>query len=50
MELPWDRRGHTKTSLKERCAAVCTWMEKVSVASIQRPVSARAVDAVLGSM
>jgi mRNA-degrading endonuclease toxin of MazEF toxin-antitoxin module len=35
VELPWDRRGHPKTKLKERCAVVCTWMEKVSVASIQ---------------
>jgi len=33
--LPWDRRGHPRTGLKERCAAVCTWMEKVSAASIQ---------------
>lgn len=36
VELPWDRRGHPRTGLKERCAAVCTWMEKVSVASIQQ--------------
>jgi mRNA-degrading endonuclease toxin of MazEF toxin-antitoxin module len=35
VELPWDRRGHPKTKLKERCAAVCSWMIKVSVASIQ---------------
>jgi hypothetical protein len=35
VELPWDRRGHPRTKLKERCAAVCTWMEKVSVARIQ---------------
>ena len=35
VELPWDRRAHPRTGLKERCAAVCTWMEKVSVASIQ---------------
>jgi mRNA-degrading endonuclease toxin of MazEF toxin-antitoxin module len=35
VELPWDRRGHPRTGLKERCAAVCTWMEKVSVTSIQ---------------
>jgi mRNA-degrading endonuclease toxin of MazEF toxin-antitoxin module len=33
--LPWDRRGHPRTGLKQRCAAVCSWMEKVSVASIQ---------------
>lgn len=35
VELPWDRRGHPKTRLKERCAAVCSWMEKVRVDSIQ---------------
>lgn len=35
VELPWDRRGHPRTGLRERCAAVCTWMEKVSVAGIQ---------------
>jgi mRNA-degrading endonuclease toxin of MazEF toxin-antitoxin module len=35
VELPWDRRGHPRTGLRERCAAVCTWMEKVSVAAIQ---------------
>lgn len=33
VELPWHRDGHPRTGLKERCAAVCTWMEKVSVAS-----------------
>ena len=35
VELPWERRGHPRTKLKERCAAVCTWMEKVPVASVQ---------------
>lgn len=35
VQLPWDRRGHPRTGLKERSAAVCTWMEKVSVAQIQ---------------
>jgi mRNA-degrading endonuclease toxin of MazEF toxin-antitoxin module len=35
VELPWDRRGHPRTGLRERCAAVCIWMEKISVASIQ---------------
>jgi hypothetical protein len=35
VELPWDRRGHPKTKLKERCVAVCSWMEKVRVANIQ---------------
>ena len=36
VELPWDRQGHARTKLKERCAAVCTWMERVPVASIQQ--------------
>src|SRR2546430_9467456 len=35
VELPWERQGHPRTRLKERCAAVCTWMEKVKVASIK---------------
>jgi mRNA-degrading endonuclease toxin of MazEF toxin-antitoxin module len=35
VELPWDRRGHPRTGLTERCSAVCTWTQKVSVASIQ---------------
>lgn len=35
VELPWDRRGHPRTGLRERCAAVCTWMVKVNVADIQ---------------
>lgn len=38
VELPWHRAGHPKTGLKERCAAVCTSMEKVDVASIQECV------------
>jgi mRNA-degrading endonuclease toxin of MazEF toxin-antitoxin module len=35
VELPWHRRGHPRTGLRERSAAVCTWMEKVNVADIQ---------------
>ena len=35
VELPWDRRGHPRTGLKARCAAICTWMEKVAVATIK---------------
>ncbi len=35
VELPWQRGGHPRTGLKERCAAVCTWLEKVSVAKIK---------------
>jgi mRNA-degrading endonuclease toxin of MazEF toxin-antitoxin module len=35
VELPWHRGGHPRTGLKERCAAVCTWMEKVNVSAIQ---------------
>jgi mRNA-degrading endonuclease toxin of MazEF toxin-antitoxin module len=35
VELPWDVRGHPRTGLKERCAAVCSWMKKVNVSSIK---------------
>lgn len=35
VKLPWEPRGHPRTHLKERCAAVCTWMEKVKVSSIR---------------
>jgi len=35
VQLPWQTNKHPVTKLTERCAAVCTWMEKVSVASIQ---------------
>lgn len=35
VELPWDRNGHPRTKLKARCAAVCTWMDKVKVAEIK---------------
>jgi mRNA-degrading endonuclease toxin of MazEF toxin-antitoxin module len=35
VELPWERRGHVRTKLKERCAAVCSWMAKVSAATLQ---------------
>ena len=35
VELAWDRRGHVRTGLKERCAAVCSWLLKVNVASIK---------------
>lgn len=35
VELPWDPRRHPRTKLTQRCAAICTWMEKVRVASIQ---------------
>ncbi len=35
VELPWHRSGHPRTGLKERCSAVCTWMERVSVTAIR---------------
>jgi mRNA-degrading endonuclease toxin of MazEF toxin-antitoxin module len=35
VELPCHRSVHPRTKLKERCAAICTWMEKVRVANIR---------------
>jgi hypothetical protein len=35
VELPWHPQKHPRTGLRERCAAVCTWMEHVAVSAIQ---------------
>jgi hypothetical protein len=35
VELPWDRRGHPRTGLRERCAAICTWLRQVSLAAVK---------------
>jgi hypothetical protein len=35
VELPWDRRGHPRTGLRERCAAVCTWLARVAMSDVQ---------------
>jgi mRNA-degrading endonuclease toxin of MazEF toxin-antitoxin module len=32
--LPWHPQGHPRTKLKERCAAVCTWLVRIPVANI----------------
>jgi len=32
---PWDRKRHLRTGLKERCAAVCTWLKKVTLADVK---------------
>lgn len=29
VELPWHPQGRVRTGLRERCAAVCTWLEEV---------------------
>jgi hypothetical protein len=33
--LPWDRRGHPRTGLNRRCAAVCTWLAQIVAGDIQ---------------
>ncbi len=35
VELPWQRPRHPKTGLNERCAAVCTWLKKIPLSSIE---------------
>jgi hypothetical protein len=35
VELPWDRNRHPRTGLKERSAAVCTWIKRAQVTSIK---------------
>lgn len=35
VELPWDRRGHSRTGLRMRCAAVCSWLTVIVEKDIQ---------------
>jgi len=35
VELPWASAGHPETGLKQRCEAVCTWLEPVRLQDIQ---------------
>jgi mRNA-degrading endonuclease toxin of MazEF toxin-antitoxin module len=33
--LPWHARGHPRTGLNRRCAAVCTWVARIKHEDIQ---------------
>src|SRR6266498_5490505 len=33
--LPWHPRGHPRTGLNRRCAAVCTWLTQIVDSDIQ---------------
>src|ERR1700758_189422 len=33
--LPWHPQGHPRTRLNRRCAAVCTWLARISATDIQ---------------
>ncbi len=33
--LPWHPRGHPRTGLTRKCAAVCTWLSRISESDIQ---------------
>jgi mRNA-degrading endonuclease toxin of MazEF toxin-antitoxin module len=33
--LPWHPRGHPRTGLNRRCAAVCTWLVRIMESDIQ---------------
>jgi mRNA-degrading endonuclease toxin of MazEF toxin-antitoxin module len=33
--LPWHAQGHSRTGLKRKCAAVCSWVVQVSVADVE---------------
>jgi mRNA-degrading endonuclease toxin of MazEF toxin-antitoxin module len=35
VELPWQRDRHPKTGLRERCVAVCNWLDRVELKDIQ---------------
>src|SRR5437660_2141848 len=33
--LPWHAQGHPRTQLNRRCAAVCSWLARISPTDIQ---------------
>ena len=38
VELPWDPRGHPRTGLRTRCAAVIPWIQKLPADRIIRSI------------
>jgi|SRR5262245_57325985 len=36
--LPWHPRGHPRTGLNRRCAAVCTWVARLVAGLVPNPV------------
>jgi len=38
VELPWDPRGHPRTGLRTRCAAVVPWIQEVPAARIIKSI------------
>src|SRR5262245_4379301 len=36
VELPGHRNGHPKTGLRQRCAAVCSWLVEIREKDIQK--------------
>jgi hypothetical protein len=36
--LPWDRRGKARSGLRQKCAAVCTWLAEVPLDRVQQVV------------
>jgi mRNA-degrading endonuclease toxin of MazEF toxin-antitoxin module len=36
--LPWQHQGHSKTGLKKKCAAVCTWLEEIRKSDIEKVI------------
>jgi len=33
--LPWHPKGHPRTGLNRRCAAVCTWIAEIQAADVR---------------
>jgi hypothetical protein len=40
VELPWHLRGHPRTGLRTRCAAVTSWIQEVPTQRIIRSIGA----------
>jgi hypothetical protein len=36
VELGWHPQGHCRSGLKQRCWAVCTWVQRIRLDSVRR--------------
>lgn len=47
VSLPWQNGGHPRTGLSARCEAVCTWLETITVANVEREIGQVPADRML---
>ena len=47
VNLPWQNGGHPRTGLSARSEAVCTWLETITVADVEREIGQVPADRML---